>query len=62
MKSKKGIKYDNGRLDYKTLDDACIDCSDFLNHKCVECSDCPVNRLKLRIKKLHPKHNVVNHG
>lgn len=37
------------RVDKKGLDDVCCDCQDFLNHTCVECADCPVDRLKLRI-------------
>ncbi len=39
------------RVGYKELDEVCCDCGDFLNHKCVECEDCPVNRLKKRIRK-----------
>jgi hypothetical protein len=38
------------RVDAKTLDTVCIDCGDFLLHPCVECVDCPVNRLKGRIR------------
>jgi hypothetical protein len=42
---------DEERVSFKILDDVCIDCSDFLAHKCVGCEDCPVQRLKERSKK-----------
>jgi hypothetical protein len=38
------------RISFRNLDDVCLDCCDFLNHRCVECEDCPVSRLKKRIK------------
>ena len=38
------------RVDAKSLDIVCIDCGDFLKHACVECEDCPVNRLKGRLR------------
>ena len=47
LDSKRKIEY---RVSAKELDVVCLDCSDFLNHPCVECSDCPVNRLKNRIR------------
>lgn len=47
LTSKKKIQY---RVDAKKLDIVCIDCSDFLHHKCVECEDCPVHRLKGRVR------------
>ena len=38
------------RIPKKTLDDVCLDCCDNLKHKCVECEDCPVKRLKELLK------------
>ena len=38
------------RISRRILDDVCLDCYDFLNHKCVECDDCPVHRLKKACK------------
>lgn len=35
----------------RQLDEVCLDCTDFLNHPCVECTDCPVKRLKDRFIK-----------
>jgi hypothetical protein len=40
------------RVERMILSDVCLDCADFLNHSCVECEDCPVERLKLRFKKV----------
>ena len=39
------------RVKKEKLDDVCLDCTDFLNHPCVECVDCPVERLKKRFDK-----------
>lgn len=39
------------RTNLANLSDVCNDCAEFLKHPCVECEDCPVNRLKGRIKK-----------
>ena len=47
LTSKRKIQY---RVGAKELDIVCIDCSDFLKHMCVECEDCPVNRLKGRVR------------
>lgn len=44
------IKNISHRIDYKTLDIVCIDCADYLNHTCVECEDCPLERLKPLLK------------
>ena len=38
------------RVDRKSLDEVCCDCGDFLKHSCVECDDCPVKRLKDRLR------------
>jgi len=38
------------RINAKDLDIVCLDCADFLNHPCVECEDCPVSRLKSRLR------------
>lgn len=44
------------RITKGQLSDVCKDCAEFLNHPCVECDDCPVNRLKLRFNKKLPNH------
>ncbi len=47
-KKKRMIEF---RVGKKDLDSVCCDCGDFLNHPCVECIDCPVDRLKKRQMK-----------
>lgn len=42
---------EENRVNRETLSDVCLDCTDYLNHPCVECIDCPVERLKKRLKK-----------
>jgi len=44
--------YNEARLNLEQLNDACIDCCDFLNHSCVECEDCPIERLKIRLNRI----------
>ncbi len=45
------------RINRKTLGNVCMDCCDFLKTPCVECEDCPVARLRLRLKKIKDKNN-----
>lgn len=54
------------RSNSSELNDVCLDCGFLLSHSCVECIDCPVNRLKIRLrKKLKiigiPNYKKVNH-
>lgn len=50
------------RIEREILDGVCLDCADFLNHPCVECEDCPVERLKKRFVKyrITGKENFKN--
>lgn len=49
------------RIEKEKLDDVCLDCTDFLNHPCVECVDCPVERLKKRFDKykIYNKNKII---
>jgi hypothetical protein len=39
------------RVNRALLSDVCNDCAEHLKHSCVECEDCPVNRLKKRFNQ-----------
>ena len=51
-----GLEY---RTEKEVLDDVCLDCKDFLNHPCVECVDCPVERLKTRFDKYKGERKCI---
>lgn len=41
------------RNDRRVLDTVCLDCEDVLLTVCVKCSDCPVGKLKSKLKEEH---------
>jgi len=52
------IRETENRVSYQQLDKVCSDCADFLKHACVECVDCPVNRLKRRLNGHKTKKEI----